>query len=99
MNNSKSGGLVVDKEGDDEKTGGGWFSFDYKKYGSAIVIVVLVVIIASVVYCKEGFTSPDGVVASKESRLGVRSDAHVDRTWNLIELEKSVALINRKAGN
>ena len=99
MDNSKNSDIIVDKE-DGDKTTNGWFSFDYKKHGSAIVIViVLVIIIVCVVYYKEGFTSPDGVVASKDSRLGVRSDVHVDRNWNMAELEKSVALINRKAGN
>lgn len=88
----KTDELVVDKEVS-------WWSIDTKKYGSAIIIIVLIIIIVSVCYCKDGFVSPDGVIAGKESRMGVRSDAHIDRTWNIAELEKSVALINRKAGN
>ena len=78
-----------------DTVGGGLL--DMKKYGSAIIIVVLIVIVAGVAYCKQdSFTSPDGVVARKSNNQ-VRSDTAVDRTWNLKQLEKSVALINRKA--
>jgi len=95
-----NGGLVVDKPTADTTggaEGGGWI--DTKKYGSAIIIVVLIVIVAAVAYCKnpDGFASPDGVVARRSQRQ-VRSDTEVDRTWNAKELERSVALINRKAG-
>lgn len=90
-------GLVVDTA---EVTDGGWFSSDtVKQHGSVIIIVVLIVIVISVAYCKkESFASPDGVVSRRSQRQN-RSDTEVDRTWNLDELEKSVALINRKAGN
>lgn len=93
MDNEES--LIVNK---DKEVTGGW-TIDTSKYGSAIVIVILIMVIAAIVYCKDtsGFASPDGVVASKKSRQSVRSDTHVDRTWNLAELEKSVALLNRKA--
>lgn len=89
-------GLVVnkDKEGGSEG-GGGWFSSG-KKYAPALVVVVLIVIIASVVYCKDGFASPDGIVARRSQRQ-IRNDANFDKTFNLKELEKSVALLNRKA--
>lgn len=93
------GGLVVEKEGDNIKGGAvGWV--DTKKYGSAIIIVVLIMIVASIAYCKQsdGFVSPDGVVARRSQRQ-IRSDTEVDRTFNLKELERSVALLNRKAGN
>lgn len=70
--------------------------FDVKKYGSAVVIIVLIIIVASVAFYKtEAFTSPDGVIAGKKGQI--RSDTEVDRTWNLKQLEKSVALINSKA--
>lgn len=84
--------LVVDKSatGDASKA---WIDTD--KYGGAIVILVLFMAIVSVVYCRDGFTSPDGVVARKDNHQ-VRSDTQVDRTWNLEQLEKSVALLNRK---
>jgi hypothetical protein len=69
------------------------------KYGSAIIIILLVVVVVSVAYCKDGFTnvSPDGVVAKKSSQKQIRSDTHIDRTWNLEQLERSVALLNRKS--
>ena len=71
---------------------------DVKKYGSLIIIAVLVLIVIGVTYYKsEGFSSPDGVV-SRRSQRQVRSDTEIDRTWNLAELEKSVALLNRKTG-
>jgi len=92
------GGLVVTKGGEDKTVeGGGWI--DTKKYGNAIIIAVLIVIVASVAYCKnsDGFSSPDGVV-SRRSQRQLRSDTEVDRDWNLKELERSVSLINRKAG-
>jgi hypothetical protein len=94
------GGLVVDKEGGGVLSGvlGGWINTE--KYGSVIVIVVLMLIVASVAYCKhglDGFASPDGVVARRSQRQ-VRSDTEVDRTWNLKELERSVALLNKKSG-
>lgn len=96
----KGGGLVVDKSTSDATggaEGGGYL--DYKKYGSAIIIVVLIMVVASVAYCKnpDGFASPDGVVARRSQRQ-LRSDTNVDRSWNLKELERSVSLINRKAG-
>jgi uncharacterized membrane protein YdbT with pleckstrin-like domain len=80
----------------DDVTGGGLL--DMKKYGSAIIIVILIVVVSSIAYYKQdGFiSSPDGVVARK-SNIQVRSDTEVDRSWNLKQLEKSVALINRQA--
>ena len=67
--------------------------------GPNIVIIVLFVVIISVAYCKKDtFVGADGVVARKSSGMGVRSDTEVDRTWNVAELEKSVALLNRKSG-
>ena len=70
----------------------------FKKNCSLIVVVVMVAIVISVNYCKEGFSSSDGVVASSSrSTKQVRSDTEVDRTWNLQELEKSVKLLNRKS--
>lgn len=96
---SEKGGLVVDKI-EENTTGGaeGGCWIDTKKYGSAIIIVVLIIIVGAVAWCKnpEGFASPDGVVARRSQRQ-VRSDTEVDRTWNAKELERSVALINRKA--
>jgi hypothetical protein len=96
---SDTGGLVVNKEGGDEGGMlGSWV--DTKKYGSAIIIVVLILVVASVAYCKQGtdgFASPDGVVARRSQRQ-VRSDTEVDSTWNLKELERSVALLNKKSG-
>lgn len=92
------GELVVTKGGEDKTVeGSSWI--DTKKYGNAMIIVVLIVIVASVAYCKspDGFASPDGVV-SRRSQKQVRSDTEVDRSWNLKELERSVSLINRKAG-
>jgi hypothetical protein len=92
------GGLVVTKGGEDKMVdSSSWI--DTKKYGSAIVIVVLIVIVASIAYYKnaDGFASPDGVV-SRRSQRQIRSDTEVDRSWNLKELERSVSLINRKAG-
>jgi hypothetical protein len=91
------GGLVVTKGGDKTVEGGNWI--DTNKYGSAIIIVVLIVIVASVAYYKnaDGFASPDSVV-SRRSQRQVRSDTEVDKNWNLKELERSVSLINRKAG-
>lgn len=60
---------------------------------------VLVLIVIIVVYFKpnkkESFASPDAVVSSKKKQ--VRSDTHVDRTWNLEQLEKSVSLLNSKS--
>ena len=70
-----------------------------KKYKNIIALSVLVVvIIIGVLYSKDGFTnaSPDGVVARK-SQNQVKSDSHIDKTWNLEQLERSVALLNRKA--
>jgi hypothetical protein len=87
---SSGSGLVVDKS--EAETG----MIDMKKYGSAVVIVILIIVVASVAYCKtDSFTSVDGVVATSPGQ--VRSDTEVDRTWNLKQLEKSVALINRQA--
>ena len=92
-------GLVINKETEKEVSveSGGWV--DMKKYGSSIIIVVLLMIVASVAYFKfpEGFASPDSVVARRSQRQ-VRSDTEVDRTWNIKELERSVALINKKTG-
>lgn len=68
----------------------------FKKHGSILVVIVMVVIVLSVNYCKEGFASPDGVIANKSEKKQVRSDTEVDRTWNLQELERSVNLLNRK---
>jgi hypothetical protein len=92
------GGLVVTK-GDDDKTVGGGSWIDTKKYGSAMIIVVLIIIVASIAYCKssDGFASPDGVV-SRRSQRQVRSDTEVDKSFNLKELERSVALLNKKTG-
>jgi hypothetical protein len=68
-----------------------------KRYGSALVVVALIIIVLCVNQCKEGFSSPDGVVANSSAKKQVRSDTEVDRTWNLQELEKSVKLLNRKS--
>lgn len=96
---SETEGLVVDKTSGGTEEGSGTIWIDTKKYGSAIIIVILIVLVAVVAYCKtsEGFASTDGVAASR-SKNQVRSDTEVDRTWNLKELERSVALINRKTG-
>ena len=79
----------------------GLFSIEQLKKNkqlTTVIIVVLICVILYFCYCnKDSFISPDGVVASKASRKGVRSDSHVDKTWNLKELEKSVALLNKKA--
>lgn len=86
--------IVVDKQ---NPTSGG---FEWKsKYNSILIIIVLLVIVVAVYYCKdsESFTSPDGVV-SRRSQRQVRSDAEVDKAWNIKELERSVALLNRKSG-
>ena len=92
---SGKGTIVVEKSENEVE----WYS-TLKTNAGVIVIAVLFVIIASIVYCKrDAFTSPDGVVAGKASRMGTRSDTEIDRTWNSAELEKSVALINRRAGN
>lgn len=65
---------------------------------TTVLAVVLICVVLYFCYCnKDSFISPDGVVASKASRKGVRSDSHVDKKWNLKELEKSVALLNEKA--
>lgn len=65
---------------------------------TTVLVVVLICVVLYFCYCnKDSFISPDGVVASKASRKGVRSDSHVDKKWNLKELEKSVALLNEKA--
>jgi hypothetical protein len=91
--------LVVNAMAEDDNTKnvtGGW-SIDMEKYGGIIVVMVLIVIVASVSYCKsDSFASPDGVVA-RRSQNQKRSDTQVDKTWNLKQLEKAVALINRKA--
>jgi hypothetical protein len=60
-----------------------------------IILMVIVLIVVSTCYYKDGFISPDGIIAGKESRQGIRSDSHVDKDWNLKELEKVVAQINR----
>ena len=62
--------------------------------------VICVVAILIIIYmCKDSikspFTSPDGVV-SRRSRRQVRNDSNFDKSWHIAELEKSVALINRK---
>lgn len=88
-------GIVVEKDGVEKD---GWYS-TVKANSGGVVIAALFIIIFLVVCKKDGFASPDGVVAGKASRVGVRSDTEVDRTWNAAELEKSVALINRRAGN
>ena len=67
----------------------------FKKNGAILVVIVMIFIVLSVNYCKEGFASPDGVIAKSQKQI--RSDTEVDRTWNLNELEKSVALLNRKS--
>ena len=67
-----------------------------KQYAPALTVILLVIIISSVCYCKDGFASPDGVVARKGNNQ-TRSDSHVDKKWNLKELEKSVALLNSKS--
>ncbi len=88
-------GLVVDKSAD--VTGSIESYVDYKKHSSTIIIVVLIIIVAIVAYYKsDGFVSPDGVVARRSQRQ-IRGDTEVDRTWNLEQLEKSVALLNRKS--
>jgi hypothetical protein len=92
-------GLVVTKGGEYKTVeGGSWI--DTKKYGSVMIIVVLIIIVASIAYvkCPDGFASSDSVV-SRRSQRQERSDTEIDRTFNLKELERSVALINRKAGD
>lgn len=68
----------------------------FKKYSAGLVIILLVIVVACVSYYREGFVSSDGVVARKSPQKQVRSDTEVDRTWNLEQLEKSVALLNQK---
>lgn len=69
----------------------------FQRNSSIIVVVIMIVVVLSVNYCKEGFVSPDGVVARKSAKKQSRSDSEVDRTWNLKELEASVNLLNRKS--
>lgn len=85
---------------EEKKEGGGesWFSSDIcMRYAPVLLIVALIVVISTVVCYKDGFASPDGVVARRSQRQ-IRGDADFDKTFNLKELEKSVALINRKSG-
>jgi hypothetical protein len=90
---SETDPLIVNKETDTS------YSFNYKEYGSIGVIAVLIIIVAVVAYYKdpECFTSADGVVA-RRSQNQSRSDPEVDREFNLKELERSVALLNRDMG-
>ena len=91
---STEGGIVVEAEGGAE-SGLSMIANN----GSMIVIIVLLLIVLYVASCKsDSFLSADGVV-SRRSQKQVRDDPEVSREWNLAELEKSVALINRKAGN
>jgi hypothetical protein len=86
------GEIVVKK---DSKASNIWILA--KKYGGPLsIILVLIIIVSVTVYLKssDGFSSPDGVVARRSQRQ-IRSDTEVDRTWNLKELERSVALLNR----
>lgn len=59
------------------------------------VVIVCVMLLVWYYFKTESFSTPDGVVARRSQRQ-TRSDTEVDRTWNLKELEKSVALINRQ---
>lgn len=71
-----------------------------KKHKGPIAIgalVVIAIVIISVFSKSEGYASPDGVVAKRPGQK--RSDVSVDKDWNLAELEKSVALLNRKTGS
>lgn len=97
MSSSDSDTLVVNKD-EDEKASFLTSIVDVKKNGTVIIIIVLIVIVISVAYCKnsDGFVSPDGVVARRSQRQS-RSDTEIDRTWNMKELERSVALLNKKA--
>jgi hypothetical protein len=68
-----------------------------KKYSSSIVIVILLIIVAAVAYAKcNGFISADSIITRKNNNQ-VRSDT-IDKDFNLKELEKSVALLNKKSG-
>lgn len=63
----------------------------------ACCVALMIVLISTVVYCKDNFVSTDGI-ASRRSQGQIRDDAAFNKTFNLKELEKSVALINRKSG-
>ncbi len=71
---------------------------DLKGWGTPVLIALLIILVMAVAYYKggDGFTSADSTVA-RRSQNQKRSDTEVDRVWNLKELERSVALINRKA--
>jgi hypothetical protein len=67
----------------------------FKKYGALVIVAIVIVLIVLVIYIKtDTFTSPDGVVASG-GKSQKRSDPGVDKSWNLKQLEKTVASINR----
>jgi hypothetical protein len=68
------------------------------QYGSALVILSIIMIVVIVwVVKQDGFASPDGVIASKKSRQGVRSDSTFNKSMNLKDLENAVASINKQA--
>jgi hypothetical protein len=83
--------IVVKKSGDTKNI---WVNA--KKYGPIMIICILIIIVGVTGFVKsrDGFSSPDGVV-SRRSQRQIRSDTEIDKTWNLKELERSVALLNR----
>ena len=77
---------IVDKPPDT-----GWFALDSKQYVPAMFIVMMLLMITGVIYYKDGF------VGTSTAHGQIRSDSSFDKAFNLKELEKSVATLNRKA--
>jgi hypothetical protein len=63
---------------------------------AAVSVLIMMLLVYYVARRGDGFVSADGVVARRGQRQK-RDDPGVvgSRDWNLAELEKSVALINR----
>ena len=62
----------------------------YQKNSSVIVILVMILIVITVSYCKCGT-----IIYTTDGGDSTKSDtSKIDKTWNLAEFEKSVALIN-----
>lgn len=64
------------------------------KYAPVGVLVVMCLIIAYI-YCKDGFASPDSVVARRSQRQ-MRTDPQFD-SWDTDKLEACVKSINDRA--
>jgi hypothetical protein len=91
---------MVANTGDSPKTG---VIAILKKHQTKIIGVVVVIVLLCVMYYAiygtegyAGYASPDGSITRK-GRSQTRSDANFDKTWNLKELEHSVALLNRNS--